>query len=191
MGHRRGRHGILAAGVLIVCLCVPEARGDVSLSDLVAGGDGSGNAPPENIGISADDGTFQTAYRKDNIFNTGDNPQAAGAASPYLDSVFILDRLPMPINSKGVAFNFQPGDPSTFIWGHILKDRTHDIQSGYLDVSLGGATFRTGIGIHAASGITFDLEAIRAQLADPAEATFFSGTLGIDRCAGNVNNYLI
>ena len=56
-----------------------DLRADILLSDIVVGGDGSGTAPPENTGISADDGTFRQDYISAPFTNTGDNPQVVAA----------------------------------------------------------------------------------------------------------------
>ena len=47
----------------------------VYLGDIVAGGDGRGSAPEENIGINADTGLFELAHNNGNIVNAGENPQ--------------------------------------------------------------------------------------------------------------------
>src|SRR5262245_38427499 len=84
----------LSVCALLACAvaCGPPVRADVLLSDIVGGGDGSGNAPPANIGINPDDGTFRTAYIFGNVVNTGDNPQVVDDdTTPFIDEVFIMD----------------------------------------------------------------------------------------------------
>ena len=98
--------------VLLIAQAAPfllssAAGADIILSDVVAGGDGSGNAPPENWGINPDDGTFvdwNSIHVTHAIFNTGDNPQVVeDTLTPYIDSVFIIEEVPMAINSPAAG----------------------------------------------------------------------------------------
>ena len=148
------------------------------------GGDGSGTAPPENVGINADTGLFETTHNNNNVVNTGDNPQAVDpGTSPYIDSVFIITETPLAINSELVEFSFDAGDTIGNTWNHILKDRTHDVDKGINEVRAGGSVWSTGIGIHAAAGVTFNLEELRAVYG--AESMkYFIAFAGSDGCGG-------
>src|SRR5262245_27529020 len=62
----------------------------IRLNDVVAGGDGSGNAPPANTGVDPRTGEFVTDYFAGRLFDSdGVNPSPV-AGSPYIDSVFFL-----------------------------------------------------------------------------------------------------
>src|SRR5687768_4937176 len=155
-----------AAFLLCAVVALLPVRADILLSDIVGGGDGSGNAPPEYVGINADDGTFRTAYIFGNVGNTGDNPQIVDdEVSPYIDAVFVMDLPTMVLNSGGVTFDFQAGDENGTTWDQILKDRTNDVDKGSTDFPIilspgqPPSIFKRGIGLHASAGITFDLEA--------------------------------
>ena len=58
---------VLTVGVLLL-----PVQADILLSDIVGGGDGSGNAPAENVGINPDTGDFATASINADIWNTDD-----------------------------------------------------------------------------------------------------------------------
>ena len=175
-----------SCAVLMCALVAGRLEGQlVNLGDIVGGGDGSGTAPPENVGINPDTGIFETVHVNANVANTGDNPQVVDpGTSPYIDSVFILDVNPIAINSELVQFNFDPGDTSGSTWNHILSDLTHDVDKGINEVRAGGSVWSTGIGIHASAGITFNLEEIRA--AYPDSVKYFIAFAGSDGC-GNMS----
>ena len=100
---------------------------------------------------------------------------------PYIDSVFIIDVTPLPINSELVEFSFDPGDTTANTWNHILSDLTHDVDKGINEVRAGGSVFSTGIGIHAPAGVTFNLEELRAVYG--AETMkYFIAFAGSDGC---------
>jgi hypothetical protein len=98
-----------------------------------------------------------------------------------IDSVFIITTQTMQINTAGVTYDFLPTDPTGTTWNHILKDATADFDKGFADISAGGIdAFRTGIGIHAAAGITFDLNDLRTKY--PGSVEWLSCFAGHDRC---------
>jgi hypothetical protein len=183
-------------GVVAALFFTSGARAEILLSDVVAGGDGSGNAPPENWGINPDDGTFvdwNAIHVTHAIFNSGDNPQVIpDDSSPYLDSVFIIEEVPMAINSAGVIFEFSPGDANTAknTWDHILKDRTTDVDKGYEDVWTNNQVYQHGVGMAGSAGITFDLDALREKHGGE-NVGFFSAVVGQDRCGtAGINDYV-
>jgi uncharacterized repeat protein (TIGR01451 family) len=155
----------------------------ILLSDIVGNGDGSGNAVPGIVGIDPDTGVFQTAPFYGAVTNTG-SVLAPVSANPSIDSVFIITQQMMPINAQGVTFQFPFGDVSSGTWNWILKDATHEIGAADADIWCGEIdAFRNGIGIHASSGITFDLDSIRARhgAANVKQLSCFAGH---DRCGG-------
>ena len=155
----------------------------VYLGDIVAGGDGRGSAPEENIGVNADTGLFELAHNNGNIVNIGDNPQYV-EESAFLDSVFIIEAVTQQINMEGVAFTFGPQDASGNTWNHIISDVTHDIDKGIEDIWAGGMNFwRGSVAIHASAGVTFDLEEIRSEYG-PETVRYFQSFVGSDQCGG-------
>ncbi|MBI4600486.1 MAG: NPCBM/NEW2 domain-containing protein [Planctomycetes bacterium] len=160
---------VSAAVLVIVALLMTAAPGHaqaerLDLGDIAAGGDGTGTASEEVIGIHPDLGTFDSFFT-DAPIGIGDGAALQAIedeTSELIDAVFIIEAEEMPINSAGVTFQFPPEDllapPNT--WGQILKDRV----GGEIItlVSIGGTKFDHGVGIHAAAGITYDLEALRA-----------------------------
>ncbi len=191
MGHRLGRS--LFAILIVFAVGNIAQSADVNLAEIVGGGDGTGNpaADPANIGISADDGTFQQAHQNNNIPNSGDNPQVVDdAVSPFIQAVFIMDTPSLDVTGTGIIYDFPAGDQNGGTWNHILINNTHDIDKGLGDFFMGGVTYSGGIGIHSSAGIAFDLDAIRA--AQPtATLNYFSAFIGIDRCAGNIRNHVL
>jgi len=176
---------INSSGQPVCCTVVKNA---LILSDMVAGGDGTGTADPQVIGIDPDTGILQTAYLNADVTNTGDNPQeVTDDQAPYVDSVFIIDQVTapggeMPITALGIdgpIFAFDPMDLFN-TYGYILKDATHDVDKGIFEIWAGGTnTWTNCVAIHAAAGITFDLDAIRSDLGDPVLFTCFAGA---DQC---------
>ncbi len=191
----------LAIGINNVCVinssglpaCSSFFNNAINLSDIVGGGDGSGNAPPENVGLSQDTGLFVQTITSANVANTTmDNPQPV-FDSDYIDSVFIINGLVAPpemaITSTGVLYPFSDLDVSDS-YGLILKDITHDYDKNITDIWAGGENhWQYCIAIHAAAGITFDLAMLR-DLHGPLQTfTCFAGT---DQCTtANLNMYAI
>ena len=135
----------------------------IDLGDIVGGGDGTGTASPAVMGINPDSGHLDLGFT-DGPIDAGDGmafQPVADETSPFIDSVFLIELEAMPINSAGVTFMFPPEDvlrPS-MTWGQILNNRI----GGELTrpISIGGMVFNRGVGIHAAAGITYDLDEIR------------------------------
>ena len=138
----------------------PAVAGEIYLGDIVAGGDGTGNAPGENIGVNADTGFFEFGHNNASIINSGANPEFV-EESTFIDSVFIIETPLQVINLEGAAYQFGPQDASGNTWNHIISDATHDIDKGITDIWAGGInTWRGAVGIHASAGVTIDLEEI-------------------------------
>jgi hypothetical protein len=165
-------HRSAFGSIIIFCLTLPafpapaRAQGlRIDLGDLAAGGDGTGTAIPDIVGIHPDYG-FLEAFFIDAPIAIGDGmalQPVEDDVSPFIDSVFIIESEEMPINSAGVLFPFPPEDllapPQT--WGQILNNRV----GGEIitPISIGGISFEHGVGIHAAAGITFDLDELRDE----------------------------
>jgi len=174
----------LCFGVCVLLVATVGAA-DIVLGDLVGGGDGSGNAPPTNLGLNADTGAFGLAelqgYR-----NTG-NALVEVTASPYVDSVFIMTAPTTPITTTGVVFDFAPGDAVGTCWGLIGKNHTPDSTT----VLVNGKIYATGVGIHSSAGVTFDLSPLRKLYGDDA-VKWFSSVIGSDACVTlDINLYVI
>ena len=64
----------------------PAAAGEIYIGDIVAGGDGTGNAPEDYVGINADTGFFEFGHNNASIINSGMNPELV-EESTFIDSV--------------------------------------------------------------------------------------------------------
>ena len=164
----------------------------LDLSDVIAGGNGNGTAPTANTGISADSGQFQTQLRTINVSPTAPNPLSV-TNSNYIDSVFVIDRgAGMPINSSGVRFDFPGADAIGRTFGDIIRNRTHDFANG-VDPTIwigGHNTWQKAIAVHAAAGVTFNLEELWSA-PHPERVLFFQSFVGMDQCRGSVNAWII
>jgi hypothetical protein len=198
------RGGSFGAGIRLTALdaapFTPPARpaaGVIRLEDIVAGGDGSGNAPAANVGIDPRTGAFTTAYLEGVISPApGDPIPVPVPGSPYIDSVFILrGRVPAlqdGCNGCYIQYTTQSGvqlwlddvEDSPFGWNYILKNRVGGVSAPGLLVGP-YSHFTTAIGLHASSGITFDLDALRDRHGDDAVGCF-SAFWGMDACASGL-----
>jgi PKD domain-containing protein/IPT/TIG domain-containing protein/NPCBM/NEW2 domain-containing protein len=182
----------LALLVLALAVSGPAPAQFIRLEDVVAGGDGSGNAPPENTGIDPRNGAFTTDYFAGRITDTdGVNPSPV-PGSPYIDSVFLLKgKVPTAddgcngcfvqyITRSGVQLWLDDSEETDSGWNYILKDRVGGVSEP--GIRVGGVDFTTSVGLHASMGITFDLEALRARHGDAAVGCF-SAFWGMDDCS--------
>ncbi|MBI4607099.1 MAG: hypothetical protein HY721_34475 [Planctomycetes bacterium] len=167
---------------------IPTARTPVhfiQLEDIVAGGDGSGTAPPGNTGIDPRTGAFTTGYFDGRIFETdGVNPQPV-PASPFIDSVFLLKgKVPTAVDGcngcfvqyttqSGVQLWLSDAEETGRGWNYIIKKRTE--TEGFC-----GRNSATGIGLNPSAGITFDLDELRARHGDAAVGCFSAADWGKD-----------
>ena len=161
------------------CTFIPN--GVIGLGDITAGGDGTGTASPDVIGINADLGVFETTHNFAQIANTGDAFQPVEPAiSPFIDSVFIIDQEVLQITSEGATFTFPFEDFTGVTFDHILSDVTHDIDKGIEEIWAGGdSTWDSAVSIHGAAGITYDLAALRDAHGD---LETFRAYGGVDQC---------
>jgi len=196
---------------LVIAFALPQsAPAQIILSDIVAAGDGTGNAPAEVIGIDPRDGNFAGVGIAGHIFETdpegdGENPSPV-ADSPFVDSVFFIgeavfddadvrvvpvvggDPVVQGITQSGVTFEFPSQDAFGSSWNNILSNQN---GGGGVPYTVGGAQVAHGIGIHAAAGITFNLDEIRAAHGD-SSVECFQTIWGTDGCGSvDVNLYVI
>jgi hypothetical protein len=193
---------LLATAALLVAWAPARlAPADVLLSDIVGGGDGTGTAPPGIWGIDADTGIFKDYYENVAVSNTGDNPQIVDdGVSAFIDSTFILDSASVAINSAGLTFSdaeypgegFADLDILSHTWTWILKDVTHDVVNGRPEIVFNDQVYEHGMSIHAAAGITFDLDAIREAQGGTKDTMLFSSMVGMDSCpCGHLTLYVV
>ena len=89
---------VFAGGAMFVN---PDAAGEIYIGDIVAGGDGTGNAPEDNVGVNADTGFFEFGHNNASILNSGANPELV-EESTFVDSVFTVSytHLTLPTNRE-------------------------------------------------------------------------------------------
>ena len=193
-------YAVRAAALCTVIAFSSSAEAQIDLGDVVAGGDGSGNADAANLGLDPRNGLFVTAQNGATLRET--DPEGDGFdpspvdGTDFVDSVFIIGgdiqqdpAIPyaQPINLAGVSFEFPGPDALGTAWNHILRDTS----GGGGPVVVGGASFDRGVGIHAAAGVTIDLVELRSTHGDEAVGCF-STVWGMDDCvSGDINVYAI
>jgi hypothetical protein len=200
----------LAALVWMLASFSPLRGQYIRLEDVLAGGDGSGNAQTAITGLNPQDGSFTTSYFEGRYADSdGVNP-APVPSSPYIDSVFFVgpwvppfpgaDFFNQTLTQSGVWMRFSPADATGTGWNFILKDRVGGASSPGLKVGgiqdptsdgLAYVQFNTAIGLHSSMGVTFDLEELRARHGAAAVGCF-STFWGLDDCSiGSVNMYAV
>lgn len=169
-----------------------QAQGFIDLSDIVAGGDGkgTGGGPDGNRefwGIDWDNGNF--LGQKEIVIGSftetdGVNPSPV-AGSDLIDAVFYINQQDIEVNSEGVGIVFQEGDVFGSGHGYLMSNFGVDFPNTNRTVG-GITTWESVIGLHAAAGVTFDLNEIRAAHGADAVHTLstFAGEMGCD-CGGN------
>ena len=160
----------------------------IDLGNIVGGGDGLRTTTPLYAGVDPRDGSFESVGFEARIFDN-DGSHSAPGPSPYIDSVFFL-RSPTTITRSGVSFTPPPADVTGSAWNWILKDRVGGISSPGIQVGPVNI-FTTSVGIHSSMGITFDLDALRAEHG-ASNVRCFSTIWGMDACStADVNLYAI
>lgn len=168
----------------------------LSLEDVLVGGDGTGNAPGENLGIDPDTGAMVTSLLEVDVPEVdGVNPAPVPAA-PHVDSVFLLGpsatlnevELPLiqPITRSLVSAIFPHDDGILEGFNAIARNRVGGLASPGIHVG-GVDSFTTSIGIHASAGVTFDLDSLRAMHGAGAVGCF-SAYWGLGDCPGGLAN---
>ena len=160
----------------------------IDLGNIVGGGDGLRTTTPRYSGVDPRDGSFESAGFEARIFDN-DGSHTAPGPSPYIDSVFFL-RSPTTITRSGVSFTPPAADVTGSAWNWILKDRVGGISTP--GIRVGPATsFTTSLGIHSSMGVTFDLDALRAEHG-ASNVRCFSTVWGMDDCStGDINLHAI
>ncbi len=175
----------------------------IDLGNITGGGDGLRDTPAVFTGVDPRNGAFTSGYF-DGRLNDTDGVYLAPGPSPYIDSVFYVAALrgpefvlPSSLTQSGVGYYFPSSDeslsgPFRSGWNYILKDRNGGVSDPAIPIQVGPITgWTTAVGIHAATGITYNLDALRAQHG-ASNVRCFSTTWGLDGCAsGDVNLYAI
>jgi hypothetical protein len=161
----------------------------IDLGNLVGGGDGRAGSTAPFVGLHPALGSFSSDLGLDLVEPGGANPRPVAAAG--IDSVFLMVADTSTVNTRGTRFSFPPGDSSAASWDLISNAVEADGPRGFLRLGPRGV-FRRGIGIHASSGVTFDLAELRARHGDRRVAFFsaFAGE-GSLQGGGSVNNHVI
>jgi len=184
-----------ALWVVILCLAHDTVLGQsyIRLEDVIAGGDGSGNAPAANTGLDPTTGAFTTSYFDGPLSDTDQVTPIPVPGSPYIDSVFILwgrvhtlvdgcdGCYVQYITKSSVPVLMDDSQEWGSTWNYILKDRVGGVSTPGIRVG-GQDYFTTAIGLHSAMGVTFDLDALRSRHGDAAVGCF-STFMGMDDCS--------
>lgn len=162
----------------------------IDLGNIVGGGDGRPAGAASFSGLNPDTGAFSNDLDLGTVAPTGANPQPVAAA--FIDSVFMMLSDRTAVNTKGTSFSFPAGDSSGTTWGLIVNAAEPGGSApGLLRLGPKGA-FTRGIGLHASSGITFDLDELRARHG-ARRVAFFSALAGEGslQAGGSVNNHVL
>ena len=161
----------------------------IDLGDIVGGGTGNPLTASPHAGIHPDTGAFEDDLALNSVSPTGANPEPVPA--PLIDSVFVLSGNSMAINTGGTRFSFPPGDAAATTWDLISNVIESDGPHGHLELGPKGV-FTRGIGMHASSGVTFDLDEIRSARGDQPFGFFsaFAGEGSIQQ-GGSVRSHAI
>ena len=203
--------GLALIALLLLGLATTDAKAQIILSDIVGGGDGTGNGPAAVIGIDPRNGEFTGTSIGGHIFETDDvadgvNPSPVGD-SAFVDSVFFIgeavfedggggrvpptfggDPVAVALTQSGVEFEFPSEDGFGSMWNHVLSDLN---AGGGGPFTVGGQVVAHGVGVHAAGGVTFDLGEIRSAFGADSVGCFQT-VWGMDGCgSGDVNLYVI
>ncbi len=144
-------------------------------------------ATGSSAALNIDTGEFLTEGQLRNFQQVtkeedGVNPSPV-EGSDFIDGVFFMNQDAMSINSADVEFEFEPGDAHVDgSWSGIYSNFTHQFSDGVRFIEVAGMRgIETGVGMHAAVGMTFDLAAIRETHGNSA-VEFFSTFAGRDGC---------
>jgi hypothetical protein len=146
------------------------AETTVDLGDIVGGGDGSGSGV-YNTGIDPSTGGSVGPVWADQGPGNGYKPVGAS----MVDGVFVPQGPATTISTTGMTFAFL--GTNGWRWDAIrngvdMMETNQDINPIYDE---NGLVTPVGVGIHANSGITFDLDAVRSVYSD---INSFSGNVG-------------
>lgn len=165
---RAGRVERIAIGALRMAVRGDGSGGGrvVDLLDIVAGGDGRGEAG--NRGIEPHAG--EPAIRPYHDFKTLGSGYVAVPWHAMIDGVFVPDggAGPVRLNSAGATFDGFPDTANLFvspIWSYRPRDTGHANEFWVYTAGRATQYYPEGRGLlalHANAGITFDLDAVRA-----------------------------
>jgi hypothetical protein len=138
------------------------------LGRIVGGGDGRGQQLPGNENKDAIDvstGDFVSGINFGHTYYSG---YKSFSNSPFIDGVFILGG--SQITSTGVQYSLQTGDGFHASFDYITNNRE---PGGSGNLHINSQIYNSGIGIHAGSGITFDVDTFRSTVGS-GDITFTS-----------------
>jgi beta-glucanase (GH16 family) len=166
-----------------------EPAASIDLGNIVGGGDGLPTSQPPHVGIHPATGQFGDDLGLDGVSPAGANPDPV--ASSFIDSVFLMAADLSTVNTKGTRYAFPARDSSSGSWDLISNVVESDGPPGVLRLGSQGV-FTRGIGIHAASGVTFDLEGLRRRHGS-RKVAFFSAFAGEGslQAGGSVNAHVL
>ena len=159
----------------------------LDLADVVAGGNGRGT---HRGGIDPRSGQFVTTHPAENDY-ASDGQYHRVQDNRGIDGVFIPDTTKGPVQLDSVGhlfdgFGTTNGRSWNFIWGGGVLPAVIWPNSTVLDIDY-AADGHSLIGFHANKGITFDLEAMSAQLDGLEVARFITQIGNPSRPAGSAN----
>jgi hypothetical protein len=159
----------------------------INLADIVGGGNGFGTGQL-NRGVNPLTGEMHVTTDGD---REGNGRYVFVPKSPYIDGVFVPNgqNAPVIVSSKGHIFTDCPNTNNVFYFEII--NGVGIVPADSPDTMLGGRVCGTSdypsIMMHANLGITFDLNAIRADLPS-AEITRFAADAGLSSIATREGN---
>ena len=178
-------------------ICLEQPSIEIDLGNIVAGGDGFQSPPDGIIGVNGDTGAFENTRIGVEVTDTNSiNPQPVNGLdgadeSVFLDSVFILaSDVGQRVSTSDVVFDFEAGDAGP-AFELILSGR----EPGGADAIQFGrfGPYESGIGLHAAQGVTFDIRRLRERYGE-SNVRWISAIAGEARsngAGGRANTYLL
>lgn len=168
---------------------IEEPPEPIDLGNIVGGGDGSPAVQSPHAGIHPGTGEFGDDLELNGVRPSGASLKPVPGA--LVDSVFLITDDRCATNTLGTLYGFPHGDSAPGSWDLISNGIEADAPPGLLRLGPKGPFLR-GVGIHAASGVTFDLDGIRAQHGS-GRVAFFSAFVGEGslQAGGSVNGHVL
>lgn len=168
----------------------------IDLADVVGGGNGLGSGKLE-VGIHPVTGRLEGTAAGDRL---GNGQYVPVHENRYIDGVFVPNGQsgPVVVSSKGHVFAECPATNNVF-YMHIINSKTNDpaIPVLWKEMTSGKGIYGTSICpsvfMHANLGITFDLDAVRADFTG-ADIARFAAEAGLSPMAtreGNVDVWVL
>lgn len=155
---------------------IRKGQATVDLADIVGGGNGFGTGR-RNVSIDPVTGELTEIFYEDRF---SDNAYRGVESNPFIDGVFVPNsaNASQIVSSLGDVFDECPATQENFYLGvttgiSVLNGRP--IVLNNVDY---GRSDRNSIFMHTNLGVTYDLNAIRSQLAD-IRITRFQSTVGL------------